>query len=154
MGSSINRTTSALYHMLILRRHDGQWTFLSPNVKESKTVLDSGFEDGDSGFQLLVPDFFSLEVRFGIPIVSWIPDSLKCIPDSTGKNFPDSGIRIPLHWAILSLTVFFFHFRPRDVTPENWFFQMSSYPRAFGCLIYYFKTSVIWIYLGKLNIQA
>ena len=41
-----------------LRRHDGQWTFLSLNVKESKTVLDFGFEDGDSGLQVLDSGFF------------------------------------------------------------------------------------------------
>ena len=46
-----------------------------------------------------IPDFLSVEVRFGIPIVCWIPDPLICIPDSkpkisdsTSKSFPDSGI--------------------------------------------------------------
>ena len=71
-----------------------------------------------------IPDFLSVEVRFGIPIVSWIPDSLICIPDSKAQdfrfhkqNFP--GFRNPLHGAILSMHVLFFNFRPRDVTPEN-----------------------------------
>ena len=43
---------------------------------------------------------------FRIPNVSGIPDSLSCIsdskaqnPDSTSKNFPDSGIPIPYHGA-------------------------------------------------------
>ena len=127
-----------------LRRHDGQWTFLSPNVKESKTVLDSGFEDGNSGFQVQDSGFFchwrldsgfqSL-AEFQISwSVFWIPKPK--ILDSISKNFSDSGIPIPLHWAILSLNVLFFHFRPRDVTPGNWFFKMSSYSRTFGCLIY------------------
>ena len=33
-----------------------------------------------------IPDFMSVEVRFGIPIVSWIPDSLICIPDSKAQD--------------------------------------------------------------------
>ena len=49
-----------------LRRHDGQWTFLSLNVKESKTVLDSGFEDGIQDCRYWIQDFLSLEVRFRI----------------------------------------------------------------------------------------
>ena len=36
---------------------------------------------------------------FRIPIVSGIPDSLSCIPDSISKIFPDSGIRILLNGA-------------------------------------------------------
>ena len=79
-----------------------------------------GFRIPGTGFQSL-----SVEVAFRLPIVSNIPDSLSCIldyktpnsgfyeqefpgyripwarisriPDSTGKNFPDSRIRIPLH---------------------------------------------------------
>ena len=31
---------------------------------------------------------------------------------------------------LFSLYVLFSHFRPRDVTPENSFFQVSSYARA------------------------
>ena len=98
--------------------------FISPNVKESKIVLDSGFADGDSGFQVLDSGFFSVEVRFGIPIVSWIPDSLICIPDSKAQDFrfhkqKFPGFRNPLHGAILSMHVLFFNLRPRDVTPKN-----------------------------------
>ena len=45
----------------------------------------------DSGFQSIV--------GFRIPwAVFWIPKPR--IPDSKSKNFPDSGIRIPLPWAI------------------------------------------------------
>ena len=36
----------------------------------------------DTGFQYL-----SVELRFRIPIVSGIPDSLSCIPDSKAKDF-------------------------------------------------------------------
>ena len=55
----------------------------SSHVRESKTVLDSGFHAVDSGFQTLAVD-----LTFWIPIVSGIPDSLSCIPDSTSKIFP------------------------------------------------------------------
>ena len=67
-----------------------------------------------SGFQLLDSKSFSVELGSQIPIVSGISDSYSCIPDSkaqdsgfhrqkkfkiqdsTCKNFPDTGIRIPL----------------------------------------------------------
>ena len=81
---------------------------LSPDVRESKTFLNSGFH---------VTDSLSVELGFRIPIVSGIPDSLSCIPDSKAQDsgfhskfFRDSefhkkkfrglrGIQIPLHWA-------------------------------------------------------
>ena len=47
-------------------------------------ISHRGFRIQDTGFQSL-----SLELGFLIPIVSGIPDSIS-------KNFPDSGIRIPL----------------------------------------------------------
>ena len=55
---------------------------VSPHVRESKTVLDSGFHPVDvripgTGFQYL-----SVELGLLIPIFSMIPDSLSCIPDS------------------------------------------------------------------------
>ena len=56
------------------------------------------FHSIDSGLQLLDSGLFESGTR--IPdstIVSGIRDSLTCIPDSTSKNFPDSGIWIPLH---------------------------------------------------------
>ena len=37
---------------------------------------------------------------------------------------------------LFSLYVLFSHFRPRDVTPGNTFFQMSSSARAYVCIIY------------------
>ena len=49
-----------------------------PHVRESKTVLDSGFRAVDFGFKVLDSRFF----------VSGIPDSLSCIPDSKAQ---DSG---------------------------------------------------------------
>ena len=51
----------------------------------------------DSGFQSLV-GFRILWNVFRIPKPK--------IPDSTSKNFPDSGIRFPLHGAISSMTSF------------------------------------------------
>ena len=45
----------------------------------------------DSEFQVVDS---SLDLGFLIPIATWIPDS-------ASNNFPDSGIRIPLHVAIL-----------------------------------------------------
>ena len=58
-------------------------TTLSPYVRESKTSWDSGFHAVYSGFQS-----WSVELGFWIPIVSGIPDSLGCIPDSKAQ---DSG---------------------------------------------------------------
>ena len=54
----------------------------SAHVRESKTVLDSGFHAVDSGFQ----SSLSVELGFRIPIVSGIPDSLSCIPDSKTQD--------------------------------------------------------------------
>ena len=74
--------------------------FASPvrrlHVRESRTVLDSGFYDcgihiPGTGFQYL-----SVELGFWNPVVSGIPDSLSCIPvsktqDSTSKANDDSA---------------------------------------------------------------
>ena len=74
----------------------------SPHVRESKTVLDSGFHVVDSRFQVLDSKSLSVGLGFWIPIVSGIPDSMSCIPDSKTRdcgfhkqNF--SGSRVPLH---------------------------------------------------------
>ena len=67
-------------------------------------ILCCGFQISCTGFQSL-----SMGLGFGIPIVSVIPHSLWCISDSKAqdsglhkKNFPDSGIRIPVHGENLS----------------------------------------------------
>ena len=82
----------------------------SPHVRESKTILDSGFQILDSSFGQwnLDPGFQTL-VGFQIPSAvlripkSRIPDSrskkFSRISDSTSKTFTDSGIRIPLQGA-------------------------------------------------------
>ena len=60
----------------------------SPHVRKPKTVLDSGFHALDSGFQVLDSSLCrSVELRFWIPIVSGIPDSLSCIPESKAQDF-------------------------------------------------------------------
>ena len=63
-------------------------TLRSSYVRESKTVLDSRFHpwiaDSMTGFRILS----SVELGFWIPIVSVIPKSLSCIPDSKAQ---DSG---------------------------------------------------------------
>ena len=60
----------------------------SPHVRESKTVLDSGFHAVDFGSQLLDSRSYTVELGFQIPIVGGIPDSDSCIPDSKAQ---DSG---------------------------------------------------------------
>ena len=65
---------------------------ISRHVRESKTVLDSGFRAVDSGVQLLDSRSFSVELGFRIPIVSGILDFYGCIPDSQAQ---DSGFRKP-----------------------------------------------------------
>ena len=74
-------------------------------VRESKTVLDSGFHTMDSGFQ--IPDSSLCRWNLGswIPIFSGIPDSLSYSPDSKAQDSGfhnsqkifDSGIQILVH---------------------------------------------------------
>ena len=71
-------------------------------VREFKTVLNPGLYAGNSGFQVLD----SVELGFWIQIVSGIPDSLSCIPDSIVQDCrfhkqKVSGIRNPysLTWG-------------------------------------------------------
>ena len=60
---------------------------------------------------------------------------------------------------IISLYVLFSHFRPRDVTLENSFFQTSSYARAYVRITYKKQKensleNVTWSERGKQNVQA
>ena len=60
-----------------------------PHVTESKTILDSGFHAVDSGFRIPGTELWILclvELGFRIQIVSGIPDSLSCIPDSKAQD--------------------------------------------------------------------
>ena len=65
----------------------------SPHVRESKTVLDSGFHAVDSGFQIL--NSLSLELGFRIPIFRWIPDFLSCRPGSQSPRFQIPQVNVP-----------------------------------------------------------
>ena len=82
-----------------------QTTVFSPHVRESKTVLDSGFHAMDSGFQVMDS---RISGTLGHQILSlvrfWIPYDVFRVPkprilESTSKNFSVSGIRISLHGA-------------------------------------------------------
>ena len=65
---------------------------MSPQVRESKTVLDSRFHAVDFGFQVL--DFSLSGTWIWIPIVSVISDSLSCMADFKLRS-PDSKSKIP-----------------------------------------------------------
>ena len=78
---------SAILLLFCLFRRRNKWKN-SYNVRESKTLLDSGFHAVDSEFHLLDFRSFSVELGFRIRIVSGIPDSYTCIPDSKAQ---DSG---------------------------------------------------------------
>ena len=56
-------------------------------VRESKTVLDSGFHIVDSRFQVLDSSFLSVELRF------WIPTVIVGfrIPQAKTSRIPESG---------------------------------------------------------------
>ena len=71
---------------------------LAPHVRESKTLLDSGFHAVDSGFQLLDFRPFSVEIWFRIRIVSGIPDSYTCIPDSKAQDSGFHKQKFPRFW--------------------------------------------------------
>ena len=86
--------------------------YWSPLVRESKTVLDSGFHAVSRDSRHWIPDSLSVESRIQIPgtgfQISWAvfrvsePTNLDVflIPDSTSKNLPDSDVWIPLYGAI------------------------------------------------------
>ena len=79
-------------------------TELKVSVAQCKGIQDTfGFWIPDSGYSIL--DSFSVGLGFRIPwAVFRIPKSR--IPDSTSKNFPDSGISISLHEAIPGFLIF------------------------------------------------
>ena len=66
-------------------RVKGQAIDNSPHVKESNTILDSGFHALESP---LIPctGLQSVELGFWNLIVSGIPDSLNCIPDCKAQD--------------------------------------------------------------------
>ena len=66
-----------------------------PRVRDSKTVLDSGFHAMNSGFQVL-DSRFQLLVGFRIPWTVFHISKPRIL-NSASKNFLDSGIRIAIH---------------------------------------------------------
>ena len=130
VSSSVSASCRRVILVLIALPSTSTMSLVSPHVRESKTVLDSGFNFVGSGFQVLLSTSFSVELGFQIPIVSGIPDSYSCIPDSnahdsglhkqkfprfriprekipnipdsTCKNFLDFGILIPLYGGLVS----------------------------------------------------
>ena len=87
---------------------------MSPHVRETKTVMDSGFHAVDSGFRLLDSRSFSgLDSRFQLSFRMGMPR----IPDSTSQKFPRFRIPqakialIPLHGEnIFVPPVWYVHF--------------------------------------------
>ena len=60
---------------------------VSPHIRESKTVVDSGFQAVNSGFQML-DSSLSVELGFRIPIVSRILDSKARDSGFQKQSFP------------------------------------------------------------------
>ena len=77
----------------------------SPHVREFKTDLDPGFHIVVSRLQVLdsslcqwnLDSWFHSVVRIQRAV---LPIPKPSIQDSTSKNFPDSGIQIPLHLGV------------------------------------------------------
>ena len=82
-----------------------QTTIFSPHVRESKTVLDSGFHAMDSGFQVMDSRISNDRIWCPeVPAGFWIPYDVFRVPkprilESTKKNFSVSGLRISFHEA-------------------------------------------------------
>ena len=89
VSSSVSASCRRVILVLIALPSTSTMSLVSPHVRESMTVLDSGFNFVGSGFQVLLSTSFSVERGFRIPIVSGISDSCSCIPDS---NAHDSGL--------------------------------------------------------------
>jgi len=58
----------------------------SPNVRESKAVLDSEFHALDAGLQVLDPSLCQEKLDSVFQIVGGIPDSLSCILDFKAQD--------------------------------------------------------------------
>ena len=94
---------------------------ISPHVRKTKRVLDSGFHSLDSGFlasgtwildsTLWIPDSLRVEPGFRIPIVREIPDSLSWIPHS--KEF---RITLQSDWYLTQIIITSFYFIDSSLT--------------------------------------
>ena len=89
-SSSVSSSCLRVISVLIALPSTSTMSPVSPHVRESKTVLDSGFNFVGPEFQVLLSTSFSVELGFRIPIVSGIVDSYSCIPYSKAQ---DSGFR-------------------------------------------------------------
>ena len=102
---------NATSELQFLRRHSWRLTLsnLTELIEVARSVrssLKSGFWIPRFGFQIPGPGFqyLSVELKFLIPIVSGIPDSLNCIPKTQDSGFHKQkfpGFRNPdsLKWA-------------------------------------------------------
>ena len=103
---------AANLQVVIYRLHSsvykGGQSKISPLVRESNTVLETGFHAQDSGFQACTCfQSFLVELGFWIPVLNRILDSLSCIPYSKAQDsrfhkqkfHADPGSQIPLHRA-------------------------------------------------------
>ena len=50
--------------MMMMMIENTTQTFISPHVRESRTVLDSGFHAVDSGFRVRIPDSSTVDSGF------------------------------------------------------------------------------------------
>ena len=103
---------AANLQVVIYRLHSsvykGGQSKISTLVRESNTVLETGFHAQDSGFQACTCfQSFLVELGFWIPVLNRILDSLSCIPYSKAQDsrfhkqkfHADPGSQIPLHRA-------------------------------------------------------
>ena len=84
---SVSQSSRSIFHV-------------SPPVRESKAVLDSGFHDVDSWFQVLNSDSLSVELGFRIPIVSgfWIPWTVFPVPKPRTQDSGTHKQKFPWYW--------------------------------------------------------
>ena len=106
------------------------WKGKSSHVRESKTVMNSGFQAMDSGFHELdsmnwIPDSLSVKLGFRTPNYGGIPDSLSCNSESQAQDsgFPclvrdkrESPSILPCKQSLLLSS---WVSRGKDVLPES-----------------------------------
>ena len=85
-SSSVSSSCLRVILVLIALPSTSTMSPVSPHVRESKTVLDSGLNFVGSGFPVLLSTSFSVELGFRILIVSRITDSYSCIRDSKTQD--------------------------------------------------------------------
>ena len=106
------------------------WARNSPHVRETKTILDSGFHAMDSGFQSWIPDLFQWNLD---------PDSKAQDSGFHMKKFP--GFRNPdsLIWGPTNIHFLSAHFCKSILACYAYYYSFlhySSYPDRASYLIY------------------